>query len=91
MVMIMLDVSTDLFSGRYLIGVIPHQIDLLLLNRPVEPLGQRIVGGTADPGIGQLGSQGFKKLLGDPRGIGRAPIHPKLGLGLTVKRDPLVV
>ena len=34
-----------LFSGRYLIGIVSHQINLFLLHRCIEPLGQRIVGG----------------------------------------------
>jgi hypothetical protein len=46
-VVISLDVAADLFSGRDLIGIVPYQINLLLLDRPVEPFGQRIVGGTA--------------------------------------------
>ena len=50
LVMISLDIPADLFSGRDLIGIIPHQINLLLLDRPVEPLGQCVVGRTTDPG-----------------------------------------
>ena len=89
-VVIALDVTADLFLGRDLIGIVPYQIDLFLFDRPIEPLGQRIVGGPADPGKRQIGFQLLEEFLGDPRGVGRAPIHPQLGLGLAVNRYPLV-
>ena len=47
-----LDVTAQFFPGRYLIGIVPYQIDLFLLYRPIEPLGQRIVGGPSYPGKG---------------------------------------
>ena len=47
-----LDVAAQFFPGRYLIGIVSHQIDLFLFHRPIEPLGQRIVGGPSDPGKG---------------------------------------
>src|SRR6266498_3326842 len=47
-----LDVTTQFFPGRYLIRIIAHQIDLFLFDRPIKPLGQRIVSGPANPGKG---------------------------------------
>ena len=38
---IMLDVAADFFSGRYLIGIIPHDIDLLLLGWRENHVGSK--------------------------------------------------
>jgi hypothetical protein len=86
-VMVLLDVAADLFSGRDLIGIIPDQIDLLLFDRPIKPLCKRIVGRASHPGKRQIGCQGVEKLLGDCRCVGRSPIHSELGLGLTANAN----
>ena len=44
------DVTAKFLARRYLIGIVPHQIDLFLFDRPIEPLSQRIVGWPSDPG-----------------------------------------
>ena len=36
-VMVVLDVAADLFSSRDLIEVITHKVNLLLLDRPINP------------------------------------------------------
>ena len=53
LVVISLDIPANLFSGRDLVGIIAHQINLLLLDRPIKLLGQRIVGGPYYPSKGQ--------------------------------------
>ena len=90
-VVVALDVTAQFFSCRYLIGIVSHQIDLFLLDRSIKPLGQRIVRRASYTGKGQLGFQALEEFLGDPGGVGRSPIHPELGLFLTVNRYPLVL
>jgi hypothetical protein len=85
--MVSLDVAADLFSGRDLIGIIPDQIDLLLFDRPIKPLGKRIVGRASHPGKRQIGCQGVEKLLGDCRCVGRSSIHSELGLALNANAN----
>jgi hypothetical protein len=45
-----LDVTAKFLARRLFIGIVPHQIDLFLFHRPIEPLSQRIVGRPSHPG-----------------------------------------
>jgi hypothetical protein len=47
-----LDVTAKFLACRLFIGIVPYQIDLFLFHPPMDPLGQRIVGGPAYPANG---------------------------------------
>lgn len=65
------DISAKFLTGGLFIGIIPYQVNLLLLDGLIKPFGDGIVRGAMDPGKGEISPKAFKELVGHLGGIGR--------------------
>jgi hypothetical protein len=86
---IVVNIPSNLLAGRDLIGIIPHQIDLFLFQTPVKPFRDGIVRGTTDTRKREIRFEILKELIRYPRSIQRAPIHSKLGFLFSTPQKPL--